>query len=217
MTITPGILFSQQFVSTTWKELVCCSRKNKFIKWEFTIGLNQRVSAGEGWGCRGFYGLATSRLCGDIQETDIQQTLEQKIHLYIHECMCTHKIPLWIYENPEDEHRLVFISIWTEKICFIFLFLDTEKHQHFLGTSWNIFIMCLAQLFYAPREFWKYWRLMELLERAVAWLCPEQQTEEHFQCMLKIQILSQSLESRCQLWITWLLCHIFLGYAHWLR
>lgn len=59
--------------------------------------------------------------------------------------------------------------------------------------------MCLAQLVYAPRELLNYRRLMELLERAVAWLCPDQQTEEHFQCMMKIQILSKSLESRCQL------------------
>lgn len=75
----------------------------------------------------------------------------------------------------------------------------------------------LSQLSYAPRELWKYQRLMELPQWAVAQLCPGQETEEHFKLMLKIQILSKSLESRCQLWITWLLCHIFPGYAHWLR
>ena len=57
----------------------------------------------------------------------------------------------------------------------------------------------LAQLSYVPRELWKYRRLMELPGRAVAWLCPGQQTEERFQHTLKIQILSKSLESRCQL------------------
>lgn len=140
------------------------------------------------------------------------------IYSYIHEHTCTYKTPPWIYKNPKDVHRLVFISTWTEKTQMLPCLVHGRwKTSAFFCNFLKYFQHVLAQLSYAHRELRKYRRLMELLGRAVARLCPGQQTEEHFQHTLKIQILSKSLESRCQLWITWLLCHIFPGYAHWLR
>lgn len=65
---------------------------------------------------------------------------------YTHEHMHRHKKPLWISENPKDAHRLVFISICTEKKYFLVLFLDTEKHQCFLQLL-EIFSACAVAAF----------------------------------------------------------------------
>lgn len=127
-----------------------------------------------------------------------------KWHSYIDIYMNTHT---HIKTHCESKKTLRMRTGWSslafgqKKTHFLALFLDTEKHQRFFffRNFPKYFQHVLAQLSSAPRELWKYGRLMELPGRAVARLCPGQQTEECFQHTLKIQILSKSLESRCQL------------------
>lgn len=192
-------------------------------KGTYRIGLNQRVNAGW-WGEAAEVSLVRPHPGSMVHINRVvksdQKMFPQKWHSYIHIYTNTHahiKTHCKAKKTPRMRTGWSSLAFGQKKTPLPRLVSGHWKTSALFCNFLKYFQHVLAQLSSAPRELWKCGRLMELPGRAVARLCPGQQTEERFQHTLKIQILSKSLESRCQLWITWLLCHIFPGYAHWLR